>query len=201
MRAVYFDLETGGKEEWRPIIQIAAAAVDEKTWSILSEIEIKIAFDESQADPEALRINHYDAEVWKKQAVLSTVAVDLFARFLNQYKDLTMISKRTGRPYQVARLAGHNAASFDWPRLRALFEFAGKFLPADPRVRDTLHAALWWFDGRCIAPQSYRLETLCKYFNIPLHEGQAHDALEDVRLTIQLARALRGEMAAEEMCS
>jgi DNA polymerase III epsilon subunit-like protein len=91
----------------------------------------------------------------------------------------------------VAQLAGHNGASFDGPRIQRLYKDAGAFLPADPRVLDTMQRAMWWFQERGIRPESFKLEALCNYFGIPIGEGETHDALADVRLTIQLARRLR----------
>ena len=60
-------------------------------------------------------------------------------------------------------------------------------------VRDTMHLALWFFDntGRP-APKDYKLATLCERFNIPI--GDTHEALADVRLTIQLAAAITTRM-------
>ncbi len=192
MVVVYFDLETGGLQPTHPIIQLAAVAVEENAWEELGSFEAKLLFDESEADAEALKINHYDPEVWKKHGKSPNAVALLFARFLEPFKAIQMISKRTGRPYSVARLAGHNAATFDGPRLQALFSGLGMFLPADPRVRCTLQRALWYFEesGKP-APCNYKLESLCKHFGIEIPESGAHDALVDVRLTIQLARAMR----------
>lgn len=189
MRTVYFDLETAGLEETRPIIQLAAVAVDESTWQELAAFEAKLTFDAAAADPEALRINHYDPALWAEVGMSPARAAAKFSDFIRPYRDLEMISKRTGQPYTVARLAGHNASTFDGPRLRRLFEQQGLFLGADPRVRCTLQRATWWFDERGMKPPSYKLEALCRYFEIQIE--QTHDALADVRLTVQLARALR----------
>jgi exonuclease len=190
--AVYFDLETGGVKDEHPDIQLAAVAVDEDTWNELLSFEAKIAFDATKADPEALALNHYSAEAWVGSQPPGQVAFR-FAGFLERFRSLTMISKRTGKPYSVAKLIGHNAASFDGPRLRRMFDRCSLFLPADPRVRDTCQRALWYFDERGEVPADFKLGTLCEHFGIST-EG-AHDALTDVRLTIALARALRSETA------
>ncbi len=192
MITVYFDTETAGLRPTQPIIQLAAVAVDENSWDELGHFEAKLLFDESGADAEALAINHYDPEVWRKSGDTSLTAALNFARFLEPYKSIQMVSKRTGRPYSVARLAGHNAATFDGPRLQALFSNLGLFLPADPRVRCTLQRAIWYFEeSGSPAPCNYKLESLCKHFGIEIPESGAHDALTDVRLTVQLAKAMR----------
>jgi DNA polymerase III epsilon subunit-like protein len=190
MKIIYFDLETGGVLEQHPIIQIAAIAIDDATWQELDAIEMKLQFNISDADPEALKINHYDAAVWRAEAIPVGQAIGRFARFLEPHKSLHLISKRSGRPYSVAQLAGHNAATFDGPRLQNMFRATGAFLPADPRVLDTMQRAMWFFQERGTRPEDYKLGTLCKHFGIEVGDD-AHDALADVRLTIQLARALR----------
>lgn len=191
MRVVYFDLETAGLTDQHPIIQIAALAIDESTWRELGAIEMKLQFNFSEADPEALKLNHYDGAVWRAQAIPVSQAISRFSRFLEPHKAIHLVSKRTGKPYSVAQLIGHNAASFDAPRLQQLYKDAGAFLPADPRVLDTMQRAMWWFQERGTRPESLKLESLCNYFEIPMASGEAHDALADVRLTVQLARALR----------
>jgi DNA polymerase III epsilon subunit-like protein len=191
MNTVYFDCETGGLQPTHPIIQLAAVAVEENTWEELAHFEAKLLFDESEADAEALKINHYDPDVWKREGIKPIDAALQFSRFLEPYKAIQMISKRTGNPYSVARLAGHNAATFDGPRLQALFYGLGMFLPADPRVRCTLQRALWYFEEQGVpAPCNYKLASLCQHFGIEVPEN-SHDAVVDVRLTVQLAKALR----------
>jgi DNA polymerase III epsilon subunit-like protein len=190
MRTVYFDVETGGLRPEHPLIQIAAVAIDDATWQELDAIEMKLRFDSARADPEALRMNHYDAALWRALALSSGQAITRFTRFLEPHRTLSRVSQRTGRPYRVAQLAGHHAASFDAPRLQQFFRDAGAFLPADLRVLDTLQRALWWFQEHGLPPHDYKLGTLCQYFSIPVREGQAHDALADVRLTVQLARRM-----------
>jgi hypothetical protein len=196
MTVIYFDLETAGVEDYRPDIQIAAVAVD-SNWNELASIEMKLQFDAALADPEALKINHYDAAAWRAEAVRPAVAINRFANFLEPFKELPRISKRPPyRRYNVAQLAGHNAATFDGPRLKAWYTKAGLFLGADPRVLDTMQLAMWWFHQRGEEPENYKLGTLCNHFGIPVGE-EAHDALADTRLTVQLARAIQQRSAQE----
>lgn len=190
MRAIYFDLETGGLAEAAPIIQLAAVAVDETTWTELDHFETKIQFDEAAAEPDALKLNHYEPKVWQEKAVPLRTALQGFAAFLEPHRSLEMVSKRTGRPYRVAKLVGHNAATFDGPRLKRAYQESAIFLPADPRVRCTVQAALWWFDSQGVALASYKLTDLCAFFSLPVSDD-AHDALADVRMTVALAKRLR----------
>lgn len=185
MYVVYFDLETGGVELSHPVIQLAAAAFDGD--AEVSAFETKIAFDESSCDPKALEINHYDPAAWK-DAPSPAQAVGRFAGWLRPYSSVRLISKRTERPYNVARLSGYNAVSFDLPRLKALF--GTQFFPCEYLVRDVLQRALFYFDERpeLPKPENFKLSTVCAYFGIAV-DG-AHDALVDVRLSAKLARRL-----------
>lgn len=186
---VYFDLETGGVEMRHPVIQLAAIAVDESLTEC-GTFEEKIAFKEETADHEALRINHYSAESWKN-ALSPLATVNLFNMWLKPFSSVSKMSQR-GMPYVIAKLAGFNAVMFDAPRLKALY--AGQFFPCSYQVRDVMQRAFFYFDKHYDEPQpkDYKLTTLCDYFGIVI-DG-AHDALTDVRLTIALAKALRGDV-------
>lgn len=189
---VYFDLETGGLDrDKHPITQIAAVVVaadgaELETW------QAKVQFDEREADPKALEINHYDPKVWAAEAIPTGVAEATLTALLKRHACLGMVSK-AGKPYKVAQLAGHNAATFDGPFLQAWYKRRGWYLPADPRVLCTMQLAQWV--GRAIGerPKSFKLVDCCELWAIPL-EG-AHDALADVRATAALARHLLGIIA------
>lgn len=183
---VFFDFETGGIEPSKPEIQLAAIAVDSE-FKEVAHFESKIAFNEADADPEALKMNHYTAEAWK-DAPPNDDVVRRFAAFSDKYKSVEMVSKRTGRPYNVARLAGHNAATFDAPRLRRMFDATGCFAPFHPIPLDTLQLALWKLQFMEKKPKNFQLGTLCEFFGIN-PEG-AHDALTDVRLSAALTKAI-----------
>ena len=188
MKTIVFDVETGGVLPSQPTIQLAALAIDDASWRELDAFQVKIRFDEADCDPEALRINHYDPAVWKREAVSPTDAAAQFATFVRPRSTIEMISKRTGQPYSVAKLAGYNALAFDLPRLRALF--GDRFFPCSYHVRDVLQRVMFWFDENHGAkPANLKLGTVCEFFGIAI-DG-AHDALVDVRLTAALARRLR----------
>lgn len=189
MRLVFVDIETGGLDPARhPIIQIAAIAVDAGL-NELDSFECKIKFSEEDCEPEAIKANSYDAEIWKEKAVYPRRAFDELAEFLRRYSDVELVSQRTHKPYKVAQLVGHNAASFDGPFIQNGYRTHGLFLPAAFTVLDTLQRALWHFHERpeC-RPENFKLATLCKHFGVPL--DNAHDALADVRATVGLYRAL-----------
>ena len=185
---VFFDLETGGLKTNSPIIQIGGLAVHK-----LHQVEafnMKIIFDPQYADPKALEINHYDPAVWKEEARAESFVVDKFSKFLSRHQSIKKVSKR-GKPYSVARLAGHNIAAFDCRLLRALYERHDKFCPADLfRPLDTIHLAWWKFaeEPPERQPEKFTLGALCAHYKI--NTGQAHDALADCRAAFEIAKCM-----------
>jgi DNA polymerase III epsilon subunit-like protein len=193
MDAVFIDIETGGLELTHPVIQIAAISVD-AAWNELEAFEAKIRFDPKVCDAEALRINHYDPGVWEREARdEKAVALDLQA-FMRRHARLSLTSK-AGRPYKVARLAGHNITAFDIPRIRALMDrhvswFAGCWW----YPLDTYALALWRYYAQG-GPPNYQLQTLATALGVSSEDqaATAHEALADVRTNIRVARALLGQ--------
>ena len=186
---VYVDIETAGLEIHRPIIQLAAIAVDQELHE-LEQFETKIHFDESNACPDALRKIHYRRAEWKRTAIPPKTAAWSFAKFLRRHAAVELY-RRDLSVFRVAQLASHNS-QFDGPFLKAWFEQLDIFLPASYRVFCTLQRAYWFFqeNPQLPLPDDYRLGTLCSYFGVPLNSHQAHDALEDVRATVGLYRAM-----------
>jgi DNA polymerase III epsilon subunit-like protein len=190
-RIVYVDIESGGLEFTRPIIQIAAVSVDARLTE-LESIELKIRFDESAADPASLSRNKYDPAVWQREAIKPCAAAEKFAQFLSRHATFDMFS-RDGKPYCIAQLAGHNAERFDGPFLHAWYRRQKVFCPARYMTLCTKQKALWLFeeDRSLTPPRDFKLGTLCQYFGVRLRADEAHDALNDVRATVELYRAMR----------
>lgn len=188
-RLVFVDLETAGLEPTRPIIQLAAIVVNALLVEIES-VELKVRFDEQQADAGALNKNRYDAELWRATAIDECQAAETFAALLRRHATVDMRSA-AGRPYRVAQLVAHNAA-FDGPFLREWFRRLDLYLPAHPRVLCTVQRAVWHFQEQkqLTPPTDFKLGTLCQYFGVRLGKSEAHDALADVRATVELYRAM-----------
>jgi DNA polymerase III epsilon subunit-like protein len=189
-RLVFVDIETAGLQVWRPIIQIAAIAVDGR-FRELETFEEKIQFDERQAVKHSLRKRNYSRWRWHAEARRDRdVAVD-FGAFLARHATVGAVSAR-GEPFVVAQLVAHNAA-FDAPFLRAWFERMGLFFPGTYNVFCTLHRAMWLFheEQSLALPDDFKLGTLCKYFGVELRPDEAHDALADARATARLYQAMR----------
>ena len=184
---IWIDTETGGTEPHHPTIQVAAIA--ERDWLELATLEVKIRFDVAKAEPDALALNHFDAAIWEREALPEVTAVEDLAAFFRDHATVEKLSKRTGRPYRVARLAGHNLAGFDGPRLVEMFKRHGAFMPAAAfEPLDTMHLSRWYALGQENPPASAKLGDLCAHFGI--QQPAAHDALGDVRSCIAVARRM-----------
>lgn len=197
-RLVFYDLETGGLFDvvagnvkiTKPLIQIAAIAVD-RNYRECETFEVKVAFDECDADRFALNLNHYSQKLWEEEALPPLKAARSFASFLRRHATVDRISK-AGKPYQLAQLVAHNAERFDGPLIHAWYRDLEQFLPAALSVLCTKQRAYWHFreQKHLTPPEDYKLITLCKHLDIPLAPEQAHDALNDVRATVKLYRAM-----------
>jgi DNA polymerase III epsilon subunit-like protein len=184
MVTVYADCETGGVLPQHPTIQLAAVAMDGATE--LSAFEQKIAFNEADCDPEALKMNHYTREAWT-DAVSPGVAASRFAAWLRPYSTVERVSK-AGNPYRVARWAGYNVSTFDGPRIRALF--GTQFCPLEFLARDVLQRVLFHFDESSeTPPENFKLSTVAAHFG--LSADGAHDALTDARMAARVYAAVR----------
>lgn len=186
---VFVDLETGGLETWRPIIQIAAIAVTSSLREIES-FEAKLRFESRFVDPKSLRKNNYSPERWSREARSAREVATSFAEFLCRHATVDVVGAGRGG-YQVAQLVAHNAA-FDGPFLQAWFQRMGLFFPGHFRVLCTVQRAVWLFHEHktLTPPRDFKLGTLCEYFGVPLRAEDAHDALVDVRATVELYRAM-----------
>jgi DNA polymerase III alpha subunit (gram-positive type) len=196
-RTVVIDVETAGLDLSRhPIIQVAATVVDDSWREIGATFEAKIQFDLSVAEPTALELNSYDAATWALEAKPAPLVTRELGLFLREHSTVRLVSSRTGKPYSVARLCGHNLATFDLPAIERLFKFHCEFFPvAWNACLDTLQLARWVFAVRDPKPASFKLADLCAWYEIEL-EG-AHDAFADVKATACLARALALEVKRE----
>ena len=197
-RLVFFDLESGGffdivagqVKVTKPLIQIAAIAVD-RHYRECETFEVKVWFNERDADRAALSTNHYDSDIWRRDGLPGEEAAEQFAQFLRRHATIDRMSK-AGRAYCIAQLVAHNAERFDGPLIHAWFKMLNRFCPAAYSVFCTKQRAFWLFHEckSLTPPTNYKLGTLCEYFGVRLKQEEAHDALNDVRATVQLYRAM-----------
>ena len=188
-RLVFVDIEMAIVKRHRPILQIAAIAVS-RSLQELESFEAKVLIDERKTPAALIRNRHFDAEQWRREGQHPKVVAVEFGRFLGRHAtaDITATNQR---PFLVAQLVAHHA-EFDGTFLREWFERLGLFLPASYRVFCTLHRAMWLFheDPSLARPTDFKLGTLCEYFAIPFPAEKAHDALIDVRATVELYRRM-----------
>lgn len=187
---VFVDLETGGVEPRHPDIEIAAIAVDPTLRLEIATFHARIRFDEAKADPEALAMNGYDRALWKDAEDPESVFA-AFNRFCGRFACVERLSRRK-EPYYLARLAGHNVQSFDLPRLGAWADRCGEFPSWDRYFAlDTMQRALWHVAQGAPQPANWKLPTLTAAW-LPGETFDHHQALEDVRACIALARLYLG---------
>lgn len=178
---VVVDIETGGLEVERPIIQLAAVVIDTETWEEKESFECKLRFDKNRADSHALILNHWSEENWA-DAIPDSQGLDQLAKLFEKYAGETR-KAASGRRYNVAIAGGYNS-QFDSERILFHSRRFGIFQPVDPRFLCVMQLAFW---KQLVLP-SYKLTELATYFGI-LTEG-AHDALTDVRITIEVMKQL-----------
>ena len=188
-RLVFVDIELAPVGRRRAILQIAAVAVSRS----LAEVECyeaKIRLDESRIRPSLVPNRHFDLRQWREEGRSTKAVACEFARFLSRHASAT-VAGADGRQLIVAQLVAHNA-EFDGVFLREWFEGLGLFFPASYRIFCTLHRAMWYFheDRSMTPPRDFKLGTLCRHFGVPFNDYDAHDALTDVRATVELYRRM-----------
>lgn len=188
-RLVFVDLEIAKVRQRRRILQVAAIAVTQSLQE-LETFEAKIRIDERLIQASQIRNRHFDANLWKTEGRSEKAVAYDFGRFLTRHATADVTGSGI-RPLVVAQLVAHNA-EFDGAFLRKWFERLGLFLPASYRVYCTLHRAMWLFheDRLLTPPDDFKLRTLCQYFGVRLTALEAHDALVDVRATVELYRRM-----------
>ncbi len=191
---VWLDIEATHADPALAIpIQIAAIATDRITMQEHGRFEVKIKFKEDLADPEALEHNCYDPELWDKEARAPFVALRAFSWFLKEHATWTRLSKAKQRYYTTTEIGGHNILMYDIPVFHRWYRSYEEYFPCASWTSGPVDTMQWsrtlefqrgerWTGG-------FGLEALCKKFKIELHSH--HNALEDVLVTIELAKKLR----------
>ncbi len=188
-RLVFVDIEMAPVGRRRAILQIAAMAVS-RSLVELESFEAKIRLDESRIVPSMVPNRHFNVQQWREEGRSPKAVACDFARFLSRHASAT-VRGADGRQLIVAQLVAHNA-EFDGVFLREWFEGLGLFFPASYRIFCTLHRAMWYFheDRSMLPPRDFKLGTLCCHFGVPFNRFEAHDALADVRATVELYRRM-----------
>jgi len=168
----FIDLETTGLDpEKHEIIEIGCLIVEqieengERVFKVKEEFEIKVKPTRIEdADPVALRINHYNEADW------------LFAADLD--KSLKALSEKISGSIMI----GHNV-TFDWNFLQKAFAETGIENTLHYHKLDTISIAFAKLYNE-IEVKRFSLKFLCEHFKIK--NKKAHSALSDVKATYEL---------------
>lgn len=194
-KIVWLDIET---DKLDPVaaqpIQVACIATDRITLEEIDSIELKVNFREYHANLEALKRNHYDFDVWSKEALLPEKALETLTDFFAAYSTWKRTSRRSGNGYVTCEVGGHNIAIYDAIILANWYKRLDEFCPAAVWVTGPIDTMQWaravefargerWDSG-------FSLKALCERFGIKLENE--HDAMADVKATVELARVLKG---------
>ena len=190
-----FDTETTGFDpNENHVYQIAAVTlgVEEDHVRELDEFEVKLWLPPDgleqldklrEKKPEVVL---YDHEVWTAHGVPTLAGLRSFLGYLNTWAWIPKKSKK-GTTYYVALLGGHNV-DFDLKMMRGMCKRNDVFFPAEYWGLDTVSLFRWlavMHPNRKL-PENYQLGTLADHVKVPLEN--AHDAMADVRATVELIK-------------
>lgn len=183
MHYLWYDVETGGTDPNRHSILTAYFAIYNEQWEKLDELELFLKPDEGDivAVQEALEVTGIDIKMHLEdpRTVTCSEGKDILITFLEKHK-----IKGKRRHY---RPCGQNIG-FDENFIMA------QVVPEEEwrklvhyRSLDTLTILTFLQDLGFLPKDLGNLESQVEYFNIP--KGRAHDAKEDIRMTVDVYRA------------
>ena len=165
----FIDIETTGLNLLKNEIIEIGCVLTNPSLEIIEEFEIKIKPEHiEEADPVALKVNHYNEEDWKF-AYKYEEALEIF---LEKVKNCIMV--------------GHNVA-FDAGFLEYSFNKIGKLNTMHYHRLDTISVA--WAKLHSVSNiERFSLHEMCTYFNI--ENKNPHTGLGDARATYELYKKL-----------
>lgn len=173
---VFIDTETTGLDASRhELIEVAGIIVDiqnqsQGIYTVLDSFVYKIHPTRiTDADPNALKINHYDPSHWIDALDLKTA--------------LTLVAEKT----KGAVMIGHNV-TFDFMFLDKAFKQTGVMNTMHYHLLDTISIAYTKLKDQELDIQRFGLQYLCEYFNIP--NKDSHTAFADAEATFELYKKL-----------
>lgn len=185
---IFADIETGGLTPGvHPIIQLAA--LKEVKGEVVDEINIKIRpYKGCKISPKALEVNGITVEQLRNdpERIGLKEAMAKFLTFCGLRNAFTSKGDRV-------HFCGYNSVRFDFPHLECAADASGiDYFYAKfhfPGIDVAVLAADRLRDDRHLLPD-FKLMTVAKHLGIDV-EGQAHDALFDVRITRELYKIVR----------
>jgi len=176
-RLVFIDLETTGLDSaLHEIVEFAAIVTDLKLKEVGRFVYKVLPQHIETAEPEALKANGYDAEVWKKEGVQITRALQLINR---------LVPKK-----QRGIVVGHNVKTFDLPFVRKAYAETKLFDPLSHYTIDTLDLAVAYCIASGIKLPNLKLTTLVNHFG--LTNLSVHHAMYDVSVTMEVFKEIVG---------
>lgn len=183
MHYLWYDLETGGTDRQRHSILTGYFSVYNQQWEKLGELELFLKPDEGEivAVQEALEVTGIDLKLHLEdpRTVTYSEGKKQLISFLEQYK--IKGKRRHFRPcgqnigFDEEFLMAQLVDEEDWRKL------------VHYRALDTLQILTFLQDVGFLPAELGNLESQVDYFNIP--KGRAHDAKEDIRMTVDVYRA------------
>lgn len=185
MHYLFYDCETGGTDSRRHSLLTAFFVIYNANWEKLDELELFLKPDEGEivAIQEALEVTGIDLKTHLEdpRTVPYSEGRDILITFLEKHK--IKGKRRHFRP------CGQNIG-FDENFVMA------QLVPEEEwrklvhyRALDTLTILTFLQDVGFLPSDLGNLESQVEYFNIP--KGRAHDAKEDIRMTVDVYRAYR----------
>lgn len=185
MHYLFYDLETGGTDPQRYSILTAYFAIYNQQWEKLDEIELFFKPDEGEiiAVEEALKVTGIDIKEHLKDPRTKTCSEnkDILLKFLEKHK--IKGKRRHFRPcgqnigFDENFIMTQVVPEEEWRKL------------VHYRALDTLQILTFLQDIGYLPADLGNLSSQVEYFDIP--KGRAHDAREDIRMTVDVYRAYR----------
>lgn len=185
MNYLFFDCETGGTDEHRHSLLTAYFVVYSPEWEKLGDLELFLKPDEGEivAEQEALDVTGIDLKEHLKdpRTVTCSEGAKQLTSFLEQFK--IKGKRRHFRPcgqnvqFDIRFVNAQLVEKQDWEKL------------VHYRPLDTLQILTFLQDVDFLPKDLGNLSSQVEYFNIP--KGQAHDAKEDIRMTVDVYKAYR----------
>ena len=188
---VWIDLETGGTDPAiHQITQIAAIVTTggPELEEIGEPFERKICLIPGHFTQEALKVQGFSKKVWDAESCPIEVALNQLVDYVRPHAHTCVNAK--GKKYKAAYVGGYNV-SFDVDFLRAASGRNKVWLPLMTWTGgyfDVLQLLRWHTIGAAEEPSRFQLRSACDWLGLP--PFSAHDAAEDIRNTVKLARVL-----------
>lgn len=185
MHYLWFDVETGGTDPNRHSLLTAYFAVYNENWERIDELELYLKPDEGEivALDEALEVTGIDLKTHLEDSrtVTYSEGKEILLTMLEKHK--IKGKRRHYRPcgqniqFDIDFVTAQVVPKEEWEKL------------VHYRSIDTLQILTFLQDVGFLPRDLGPLETQVEYFGIP--KGRAHDAREDIRMTVDVYRAYR----------